>query len=80
VPAEKAEAIPEAVLAKASVDGKYRKLLRRIKVEDDKQAYGEFNDYGRYTATSYAGYNDLPAGYWVYVYPHWYIWGELKDK
>jgi hypothetical protein len=74
------KALADAAPAKASVRGKYRKLLRRIKVEQDKNGYGEFSDYGHYTGTSYAGYDDLPVGYWVYVYPHWYIWGEVKDK
>jgi RNA polymerase sigma factor (sigma-70 family) len=72
------KAIADAAPAKASVNGKYRKLLRRIKVEGDKAGYGEFSDYGHYTGTSYAGYDNLPVGYWVYVYPHWYIWGEGK--
>jgi HEAT repeat protein len=74
------KALADVAPAKASVRGKYRKLLRRIKVEQDKDGYGEFSDYGHYTGTSYAGYDDLPVGYWVYVYPHWYIWGEMKSK
>src|SRR5262249_49838353 len=65
---------------KASVKGKYTKLLRRIPVPQDKANYTEFHDYGQYPATDYAGYQGIPAGYWVYVYPHWYIWGELKQK
>jgi hypothetical protein len=74
------KALAAAAPAKASVGGKYRKLLRRIKVEQDKNGYGKFSDYGHYTGTSYAGYDNLPVGYWVYVYPHWYIWGEVKDR
>jgi RNA polymerase sigma factor (sigma-70 family) len=74
------KALADAAPAKASVGGKYRKLLRRILVEQDKNGYGEFSDYGHYTGTSYAGYDNLPVGYWVYVYPHWYIWGEMKNK
>jgi hypothetical protein len=63
---------------KASVNGKYSKLLRVINVPQDQGAYGAFNDYGYYTGTSWAGYNNLPVGYWVYVAPNWYIWGESK--
>lgn len=63
---------------KASVNGKYTKLLRRIHVPNDVVSYGEFRDWGHYTGTSYAGHNDLPAGHWVYVEPHWYIWGEMN--
>ena len=54
-------------LNKASVDGKYAKLLKKIEVAADKDAYGDFNDYGYATTTEWAGYTDLPPGYWVYV-------------
>lgn len=74
------KALVDAAPAKARVNGKYTKLLRRIKVEGDKASYGEFSDYGHYTGTSYAGHSNLPPGYWVYVAPHWYIWGEMKNK
>lgn len=72
------KAIANTAPAKASVNGKYSKLLHRIKVENDKASYGDFSDYGHYTGTSYVGYNNLSPGYWVYKYPHWYIWGEMK--
>jgi hypothetical protein len=66
------------VLEKASVKGKYCQLLRVIHLPHDKASYTEFRDYGSYSGTSYAGYNDLPVGYWVYHYPHWYIWKGPK--
>jgi hypothetical protein len=62
-----------------SVKGKYRVLLRKIHVPQDGQAYGKFTDYGMYTGNSWAGYNNLPPGYWVYVYPHWYIWRDCVN-
>jgi hypothetical protein len=74
------KALAETTALKATVNGKYGKLLKRIHVPQDKAGYTEFHDYGEYPATDYAGYQGLPAGYWVYVYPHWYIWGELKKK
>jgi hypothetical protein len=67
------------ILARARVDGKYSKLLKRIKVPADKATYTEFSDFGFYEGTDWAGYTNLPAGYWVYVYPYWYIWGEAKN-
>jgi hypothetical protein len=67
----------ERALKKASADGKYRMLLRQIKVADDKDYYGEFHDYGMYAKGDYAGHKDLPKGYWVYVEPYWYIWRDL---
>jgi HEAT repeat protein len=73
------KALTDAAPAKARVNGKYARLLRRIKVPQDRQAYTDFNDFGTYPATDYAGYTGIPQGYWVYVYPYWYIWGELKQ-
>jgi beta-lactamase regulating signal transducer with metallopeptidase domain len=68
----------EAALKAAQVNGKYEMLLRQIRVPDDVNNYSEFNDYGHYQGTSYAGQNDLPPGYWVYVAPYWYIWRDLS--
>lgn len=65
-----------ASLKKAEAGGKYAMLLRQIKVPEDLAGYGEFNDYGTWTGSEYAGNHDLPPGYWVYVYPHWYIWRD----
>src|SRR5438067_66355 len=59
---------------------KVRKLIQQLGDNQDKASYNEFNDYGHYPATDYAGYTGIPEGYWVYVYPNWYIWGELKKK
>jgi len=75
-----AEALTRAIPAKAHVDGKYQKLLRRISVPRDKQNYSDFSDYGHFEGTEWAGFTNLPPGYWVYVFPHWYIWGEKKEK
>ena len=65
-------------LLKASINGKYKKLLKKIKAETDIESYGPFADFGKWDGSSYAGQNNLPAGHWVYVYPHWYIW-EAQD-
>jgi hypothetical protein len=68
-------------LKKASVGGKYSRLLKKIEVKDDRKAYTDFADYGYSATPTWAGHEDLPSGYWVYVYPNWYIWGEsAKDK
>ena len=72
------KAIGDTALVKASVGGKYGKLLRRIHVPQDRQGYTDFSEYGQYQGTDYAGHANLPPGFWVYVYPHWYIWGEQK--
>ena len=68
------------VMTKASCSGKYRTLLRRIEVADDQPTYGEFKDWGRWDGATYNTYQNLPHGYWVYVAPHWYIWGESTEQ
>lgn len=65
-------------LTAASVNGKYYNLLKTLNVPGDQGSYGSFYDWGYYSGTSWAGYNNLPPGYWVYVYPNWYIWGNMK--
>ena len=68
------------VMTKASCSGKYRTLLRRIEVADDQPLYGEFKDWGRWEGAAYKNHQNLPHGYWVYVAPHWYIWGESTEQ
>jgi Ca-activated chloride channel family protein len=60
----------------AACDGRYAELLDKISVPEDKDRYGTFFDLGYQPAKTYGQNPDLPAGYWVYVAPHWYIWGE----
>jgi hypothetical protein len=77
----KGEFPPEAeALAKAEVKGKYRNLLTKVAAPGDRGSYKDFSDYGWYSGTSYKGRRDLPQGYWVYVYPYWFIWGESTQK
>ncbi len=58
------------------MNGRYRTLLKWIDVPLDAHTYGEVQDWGWYSGTSYAGHDQLPVGYWVYVHPRWYIWKE----
>jgi hypothetical protein len=69
----------EQMLKKAAVDGKYRMLLAQFKVEKDKDEHGEFKDLGMRNMPTYGDHKDLPKGYWVYVYPYWYIWRDLTS-
>jgi hypothetical protein len=66
----------EESLRKARVDGKYRMLLRQIKVDGDVETYQRFKDLGHRDRREYAGHKDLPAGHWVYVAPYWYVWRD----
>lgn len=65
-------------MARASVNGKYYNLLRTIYVPSDQNSYGNFYDWGHYTGSSWKGHTNLPPGYWVYVYPNWYIWRDRR--
>jgi hypothetical protein len=59
--------------------GKYQNLLRVVEAPADA-AYGALHDYGHWDGTSYAGQDNLPTGYWVYVAPNWYIWGDETQR
>jgi len=69
----------EQRLKKATVDGKYRMLLAQIKVEKDREEYGDFRDLGARDRNSYGEHKDLPKGHWVYAAPYWYIWRDLSS-
>lgn len=71
---------PEEALRVASQGGKYSQLLRMVEVEPDFLKYTAVKDYGYDETGSYAGYDSLPEGYWVYVYPNWYIWGRTQGS
>ncbi|MCY2965708.1 MAG: von Willebrand factor type A domain-containing protein [Planctomycetota bacterium] len=61
----------------ASMKGKYSNLLRVIRAEGDREVYGEVSEYGLWEGRDYQDHTNLPQGYWVYVAPNWYIWGDL---
>jgi len=66
------------LLDKASGNNRYRDLMHVIYLPSDKQGYTEYSDYGYSATPNYGGQNNLNSGYWVYVYPRWYVWKELK--
>jgi hypothetical protein len=66
--------LTEAALEKARVGNKYSVLLQKISVPQDRNSYGDFRESDFWSGTEYADFTDLPKGYWVYVYPDWYIW------
>lgn len=63
-----------------SANGKYSILQKKIYCAKDKDKYGTFKDDGFWKTNQYCGYNGLPSGYWVYEYPHWYIWQNSRDN
>jgi hypothetical protein len=63
-------------LLKKAANGKYAHLQRVLLVPSDQANYMQFSDFGFWNGTGYMGFNDLPAGYWIYVYPRWFIWRD----
>src|SRR2546425_2533853 len=66
----------DQALKKAQVGGKYRMLLKMLKIPGATGEYGGFNDFGFSGESQIGDYTDIPRGYWVYVYPYWYIWRD----
>jgi len=64
----------------ASVRGKYSRLLMVINTPEDKERYGPFCDYGFWFGSEYDGATEIPSGFWVYVYPNWYIWEKMSAE
>jgi hypothetical protein len=57
-----------------SVNGKYTNLLFTINMPEDKASYSDYCEWGYWTGDSYGTETNLKPGFWVYVYPNWYIW------
>lgn len=68
---------PAAALRLATIQGKYRMLLRQIRV--DEPGAELILDKGYQDLATYGGHHHLPPGYWVYVRPYWFIWRDKGD-
>ena len=64
----------------ATIEGKYKNLVRVIPAPQDVQTYGPIHDYGVWEGTSYLGETNLPKSYWVYVLPNWYLWEDKAEE
>jgi hypothetical protein len=70
--------VEQGAVAGAGAGAKYSKLLRQFPAPDDQKSYGDYYDYGYWAGAEWAGQKDLPPGYWVYIAPNWYIFGEAR--
>lgn len=61
-------------LQRASMNGKYSDLLFRVPSPQSLKDIGKYKDSGYSATRQFGDFNNLPPGYWVYTYPHWYIW------
>ncbi len=57
----------------ASLQGKYRVLIQKLECPRDLRLYGQFHDYGYWSAMAYCG-RPVSSGWWVYAHPYWYVW------
>ena len=60
--------------AAATAQGRYEGLVGAFDVPGDRSRYGLIYDDGYWGGGRYHGVSGLPAGYWVYVAPTWYVW------
>lgn len=61
----------------ASVNGKYNKLVKKINCPGHSKFYKKFTEYGYQEPWVWCSVKSKP-GHYVYVYPDWYIWKDLK--
>lgn len=64
----------QAANDKTSAYGKYSGFISRHSIPEDARQYGSYYDYGYWGGGTWKGIPNLPAGYWVYVEPVWYVW------
>ncbi len=70
-----------------TAEGRYYTILRKLYVPQDKgdicnqshyMEYGYWDYDYRLKEKYYKGHRNIPAGFWVYVYPFWYVWKDQK--
>lgn len=61
-----------------NANGKYSQLLQKVHCPSDKNAYGEYSDYGYYEGGNWCN-QQTKSGYWLYVYPYWYIYEKSTE-
>lgn len=65
------------LMHEASMKEKYVNLLHVIEVPEDKTIYDALCNWGYSLCDAYADNTNLKPGFWVYVYPNWFIWERL---
>ncbi|WP_160148373.1 serine/threonine-protein kinase [[Leptolyngbya] sp. PCC 7376] len=69
------EPIPEPIVVdETSAYGRYTDLIQVITCDTALEEYGSYNDWGYWEADGTVCGADAQSGYWVYVYPDWYVW------
>lgn len=60
-----------------SAYGKYSSIIQILNCPADKATYGNYTDYGYWGGGAWCGQTGS-AGYWVWVFPNWYVWKYQK--
>jgi hypothetical protein len=59
--------------------GKYENVKKTVYAPNDRHTYGDTYDRG-YRNRSWYGRTTVPAGYWVYAYPYWYVYSNKSPS
>lgn len=70
----------EEQLEMATCNHKYRNLIHTLFAPQEKEVHGLELEFGYRDRAEYLGYNNIPEGYWVFVYPHWFIFESDASK
>ena len=58
------------------MNGRYEGLIQTMYCPQAEPEYGSYNHYGYWEGGDYICDDQYAeAGYWVYDYPNWYVWG-----
>jgi hypothetical protein len=60
-------------------NGKYENIKKTVYAPKDRHTYGDSYDRG-YRNRSWYGRTAVPAGYWVYSYPYWYVYANTSPS
>ena len=73
--------VAEMAKGKAGSKFSYGTLVKRVKLSDAYQECGLYYECENHydSATKYFG-QEIPAGWWVYVYPNMYVWRNRTEK
>ncbi|OUS04606.1 hypothetical protein A9Q90_07460 [Gammaproteobacteria bacterium 54_18_T64] len=61
----------------SSANGKYSDLLQTLSCPGDQNRYGAYADEGYWGGGQWCRQQGK-AGYWVWVSPNWYVWGNQR--
>lgn len=72
--------LPLEIALQKAKSGKYSMLISQIFAPKDQQKWGAYCDHGYQKTPRPRKGIPQPRGYYVYVYPHWYVWRHNKSQ